>query len=251
LERLSRQETHDLLAAMFGEEITPDFLDGIFRQTEGNPFFIEEVCKALIEAGQPSFREGRWHRPAMAEMKIPQTVYSAIRARLQKLPDFTQEVLHMAAILGSDFDFETLKYACDLDEETLISALEGAERAQLIAEAPPGQMAPLRFNFVHVLIPTTMRESTIHVRRRRLKPFIPKILKCLRISTPKRERWNAPGNFMCAQVIGPEWRPPEKPLVFIEQHWTGGKVMQTRPGVQRYWLALVIVCGSLMISKTA
>jgi predicted ATPase/DNA-binding CsgD family transcriptional regulator len=168
LERLSRQETHSLLAAMFGEEITPDFLDGIFRQTEGNPFFIEEVCKALVEAGQLSFRDGRWHRPAMAEMKIPQTVHSAIQARLQKLPDSTQEALRMAAILGSDFDFETLKHACDLDEETLISALEWAERAQLIAEAPPGKAAKFKFNFVHVLIPTTMRESIIHVRRRRL-----------------------------------------------------------------------------------
>jgi DNA-binding CsgD family transcriptional regulator len=168
LERLSRQETQDLLAAMFGEEITPEFLDGIFRQTEGNPFFIEEVCKALVEAGQLSFREGRWHRPAMAEMRIPQTVHSAIRARLQKLPDSTQDALRMAAILGSDFDFETLKQACDLDEETLISALEGAARAQLITEAPPDQVEALRFNFVHVLIPTTIRESIIHVRRRRL-----------------------------------------------------------------------------------
>jgi DNA-binding CsgD family transcriptional regulator len=168
LERLSRQETHDLLAAMFGEEITPEFLDGIFHQTDGNPFFIEEVCKALVEAGQLSFMDGRWHRPAMAEVKIPQTVHSAIQARLQKLPDSTQDVLRIAAILGSDFDFETLKHACDLDEEMLISALERATRAQLIAEAPSGKAGTSRFNFVHVLIPTTIRESIIHVRRRRL-----------------------------------------------------------------------------------
>jgi DNA-binding CsgD family transcriptional regulator len=168
LERLSRQETHDLLVTMFGEEITAEFLESIFRQTEGNPFFIEEVCKALVEAGQISFRDGRWHRPAMAEMKIPQTVRSAIRARLQKLPDSTQDALRIAAILGRDFDFETLKQACDLDEETLIRALERAARAHLITEAQPGQAGALRFSFVHVLIPTTMRESIIHVRRRRL-----------------------------------------------------------------------------------
>jgi DNA-binding CsgD family transcriptional regulator len=168
LERLSREETHDLLAAMFGEKITPDFLDGIFLQTEGNPFFIEEVCKGLIEASQISFQDGRWHRPDMAEMKIPQTVHSAIQARLQKLPTHAQEVLLMGAILGSDFDFETLKHACDLDEETLVSVLEKAEHAQLIAEAQPCQAAVLRFNFVHGLIPTTMREGMIHIRRRRL-----------------------------------------------------------------------------------
>ena len=68
----------------------------------------------------------------MAETKIPQTVHSAIQARLQKLwPAPAQEVLQMGAILGSDFDFETLKHACDLDEETLVGALEKAERAQL------------------------------------------------------------------------------------------------------------------------
>jgi tetratricopeptide (TPR) repeat protein len=168
LERFTRDETGDLLAAMFGEEITPEFLDGIFRQTEGNPFFMEEVCKALVEAGQLSFREGRWHRPAMAEMRIPQTVHSAIRARLQKLSVSTQEALHMAAILRSDFDFETLQHACDLDEEALINSLESAVRAQLIAEAQPVQAAKFKFSFVHVLIPTTIRESIIHVRRRRL-----------------------------------------------------------------------------------
>jgi tetratricopeptide (TPR) repeat protein len=168
LERLSRQETQNLLAVMFDEEITPDFLDGIFHQTEGNPFFIEEVCKALVEAGQLSFREGRWHRPAMAEMKIPQTVHSAIRARVLKLPDSTQEALRMAAILGSDFDFETLQHACDLDEEALINSLEIAVRARLIIEAQPVQAAKFKFSFVHVLIPTTIRESIIHVRRRRL-----------------------------------------------------------------------------------
>ncbi len=168
LERLSHQETHDLLAVMFGEEITADFLDGIFRQTEGNPFFIEEVCKGLVEAGQISFREGRWHHPAMAEMRIPQTVHSAIRARLQKLPDSTQEALRMAAILGSDFDFETLQHACDLDEDTLINSLESAVRAQLIVEAQLVQAAKFKFSFVHALIPTAIRESIIHVRRRRL-----------------------------------------------------------------------------------
>ena len=74
----------------------------------------------------------------------------------------------MASILGSDFDFETLKHACDLDEETLIGALEKAEHVQLITEMPPSQTAISRFSFVHVLIPTTLRQSTIHIRRRQL-----------------------------------------------------------------------------------
>ncbi len=168
LNRLNRSETGDLLAAIFAEEIDPDFLDGIFHQTEGNPFFIEEVCKGLVEAGQLFYRDGHWQRPAMAEISIPQTVREAILARVQKLPASTQEVLLMAAILGSDFDFETLKHACAFDDETLIDALEHAARAQLITELKAGQAGALKFSFVHVLIPTSLRESVIHVRRRLL-----------------------------------------------------------------------------------
>ena len=153
---------------MFSEEITTDFLDSIFRQTEGNPFFIEEVCKTLIEAGQLSFQDGHWRRSEMVEIKIPQTVRAAIQARIQKFPRPTQEALGMASILGREFDYETLKFACDLDEENLINALENAESAQLIVESQPGQPATSNFSFVHVLIPTTLRESIIHIRRRRL-----------------------------------------------------------------------------------
>ncbi|MGD0006671.1 MAG: tetratricopeptide repeat protein [Anaerolineaceae bacterium] len=164
LDRLNRQETNDLLAAMFSEEITSDFLDSIFRQTEGNPFFIEEVCKTLIDTGQLFFQDGRWHRPEMVEIKIPQTVRATILARVQKLPRPTQEALGMASILGREFEYETLKLACDLDEETLINALENAERAQLIVEAQPGQPVTSRFSFAHVLIPSTLRESVIYLR---------------------------------------------------------------------------------------
>lgn len=168
LERLTREETRALLAGMFAEEITPDFLDGIYRQTEGNPFFIEEVCKGLIEEGQLSFSGGKWRRPAMAAIKIPLTIRAAIQARLQKLPAATQDVLRMASIFGHDFEFDTFARAIDLGEETLIDALETAARAQLITEVQPGGAGRVRFSFVHGLIPTTLRESIIHVRRRRL-----------------------------------------------------------------------------------
>ena len=168
LASLSRDETQNLLTSILAGEVTADFLDLIFRQTEGNPFFIEEVCKALIEAGQLSFQDGRWNYPAIAEIKIPQTVRAAIQARLQKLPVSSQDVLRMAAILGGEFDFETLKRAVSLDEEDLITALESAVRAQLITEVQTGKPGEPRFGFVHVLIPTTLRESIIHVRRQQL-----------------------------------------------------------------------------------
>jgi tetratricopeptide (TPR) repeat protein len=166
LPRLSREATGDLLAALLDEEITPDFLDGIYRETEGNPFFIEEVCKALVESGELYFAAGRWHRPSVEELGIPQSLRVAIQSRVGKLPTDTQETLRLAAILGREFDFVTLMEASELDEDRLLNALEQAERAQLIEEISSARGGT--FSFVHALIPTTIADGLSGLRRRRI-----------------------------------------------------------------------------------
>jgi tetratricopeptide (TPR) repeat protein len=166
LARLNREETGALLAAIFEEEITPEFLAGIYRETEGNPFFIEEVCKALVEEGKLYFENGRWHRPGMDELEIPQSVRVAIQTRVATLPEPYQETLRLAAVLGREFDYDTLAKASELDENTLIEALEAAEHAQLIEEI--GSNGNVTFSFLHALIPATLEESVHTLRRRKL-----------------------------------------------------------------------------------
>jgi tetratricopeptide (TPR) repeat protein len=167
LGRLGREGTGEMLAALFDEEITPEFLDGIYTETEGNPFFIEEVCKALVESGELYYADGRWHRPVlMEELEIPQSVRVAIQSRVGKLPEAAQGTLQLAAVLGREFDFHTLLEAGDLVEDGVISALESAERAQLIEELKEAD--GVVFTFAHALIPGTLYESLSTLRRRRL-----------------------------------------------------------------------------------
>jgi ABC-type oligopeptide transport system substrate-binding subunit len=167
LPRLGREETGELLAVLFAEEITPELLDGIYRETEGNPFFIEEVCKALVESGRVYHQDGRWHRPeSVAELGIPQSVRVAIQSRVSKLPDDSQETLQLAAVLGREFDFDTLAQASELDEDTLLDTLESAERAQLIEEVSAESGGT--FAFLHRLIPSTLVEGLRTLQRRRL-----------------------------------------------------------------------------------
>ena len=61
-------------------------MNSIYSQTEGNPFFVEEVAKALVEEGDLDYRDGRWERRGEAELDIPQSVRLAIRARVGRLP---------------------------------------------------------------------------------------------------------------------------------------------------------------------
>jgi tetratricopeptide (TPR) repeat protein len=179
LSRLGQEGTRDMLAALFAEEIMPDlvrpeFLAGIYTETEGNPFFVEEVCKALVESGQVYFVDGAWGRLDMEELEIPQSVRVAIQSRVGKMPPECQEILHLAAVLGREFAFETLLAASDpspgsgqgAGEEDLIDALECAGRAQLVEEVRAGW--DVVFAFTHALIPATLYDGVSTLRRRRL-----------------------------------------------------------------------------------
>jgi tetratricopeptide (TPR) repeat protein len=114
----------------------------------------------------------------MAEMEIPQSVRVAIQARVGKLPEPAQDALRLAAILGREFDFETLLRAGDQNEEALIEALEAAARAQLVEEVK-GKGGEV-YAFAHVLIPTTLREGVSGRRRKRLHQHAASAIEALR-----------------------------------------------------------------------
>ena len=167
LPRLNREQTHDLLSAILktGGEITPEFLESIYRETEGNPFYIEEVCKALIDEGILFYAGGYWRRSDIQRIVIPKTVRAAILSRVAKLSPPLQEMLRLAAVLGHEFDIATLKGMSAWDEVTLESMLESARQAQFIQEVSRG--GTLGFTFAHALIPYTLRESLsgLHLQR--------------------------------------------------------------------------------------
>lgn len=164
--RLGLDETRTLLASMFAEEITDDFLEGIYKETEGNPFFVEEICKALLESGRLYYQEGQWHRPSIQELRIPQGIRVAIEERVGKLPHECREVLNMAAIFGQRFYYDALQLASNMDDELVLLALEQAEDAQLIQGSSDNY--GVSFTFVHALIPSSLAENLNILRRQRM-----------------------------------------------------------------------------------
>lgn len=180
LARLSREQTQGLLATLLETDvgITAEFLDSIYRETEGNPFFTEEVCKALIEEGKLYYAGGYWRRSDIESIIIPQSVRAAILSRVEKLPAAVQDMLRMAAVLGREFDFLTLQAMGDWGEEGLVAELEHAKRVQLLTEVE--QAGHIRFTFVHALIPFTLRESLSGLRRQRLHRRAAIVIECQR-----------------------------------------------------------------------
>jgi ABC-type oligopeptide transport system substrate-binding subunit len=82
------------------------------------------------------------------------------------LSEGSQKVLQQAAVIGREFEYETLRTAAKLDEDTLLESLEDAERAQLIEDI--SEQDQEHFAFVHAMIPTTLVESARILERRRL-----------------------------------------------------------------------------------
>ena len=164
LRRFDATETSAQLGALLGENVSAEFGEAVFRETEGNPFFVEEVLKALIEQGSVRRESGRWKRCDVGELVIPQSVKEAIGNRLDRVTDGSNEVLRTAAVLGKTFSFEDLIAAAgSTSEEQLLDALDEAVRAQLIAVAGKDS-----FIFTHDKIREVLYEELNPIRRRRL-----------------------------------------------------------------------------------
>jgi tetratricopeptide (TPR) repeat protein len=164
LRRFDRSETSAQLGALLGENVSGEFVDAVQRETEGNPFFVEEVLKALIEKGSVRRQSGRWQRCDLAELVIPQSVKEAIGSRLDRVSQDCNEMLRAAAVLGKTFTFEELEAtASGQKEDVLLDALDEAVGAQLIS-ADSNES----FTFTHDKIREVLYEELNPIRRRRL-----------------------------------------------------------------------------------
>jgi tetratricopeptide (TPR) repeat protein len=163
LRRFNEVETGDQLDALLGEHVSGEFAKAVHRETEGNPFFVEEVLKALIESGSVHRESGRWKRCEMTDLLIPQSVKEAIGNRLDRVSEQCNEVLRVCAVLGKVFTFDELAAATEQNEDALLDALDEAVGTQLIAAVSNDS-----FSFTHDKIREVLYEEINPIRRRRL-----------------------------------------------------------------------------------
>ncbi len=138
----------------------------LFDETEGNPFFVEETLRHLAESGAIRQEDGRWMADAnAADFTIPEGIREVVTRRLARLPDAARRVLSVAAVMGADFELRPLAAVVDLDETTVLDALDAGVAAQVIIEAPG---AVDRYVFAHTLIRRTLHDDMSTTRRVRL-----------------------------------------------------------------------------------
>jgi DNA-binding CsgD family transcriptional regulator len=143
LRRFDATETAAMIRATFDLPRSPqaDFLKAMHVLTDGNPFFIEEVLKSFVAAGEIFELGGQWGRKPLSQMRVPRTVQAAVRGRVNQLDAEAQRLLDVAAVAGQRWDFAVLQCLTGHDEATLIRHVKAMIAAQLVVEESPDAFA--------------------------------------------------------------------------------------------------------------
>jgi tetratricopeptide (TPR) repeat protein len=179
LRRLSESGVHQMLAAISGSPPPSGLAKTVFRETEGNPFFVEEVYQHLAEEGKLFDESGAWKADLRVDaIEVPEGVRLVIGRRLDRLGEQARKVLTAAAVIGRTFPLDLLAPIVDVPEDDVLDAVEEAERSQLVA-ADTSLRTP-RYGFVHELIRTTLIGGLSLPRRQRLHLKIADAIERLR-----------------------------------------------------------------------
>lgn len=138
----------------------------VYRETDGNPFFVGEVLRHLAETGAIyQDVEGRWRAPAdLGSVSLPDSVRHVIGARAAGLGGPALEVLSLAAVIGRDFDLGVLGRVSGQPEDELLGVLEAAASRALVREVAD---RPGRYSFSHALVRHTLYQDLGATRRAR------------------------------------------------------------------------------------
>ena len=162
--RLEEPGTAELIGTTLGERNLSGQLVGlIYQRTEGNPFFVQQLLRFLVERGDVYQEEGHWSQRELEKVEVPESVRSVIGQRLARLRETTQEILQDASVLGQTFGFEALSQLGGRKEEEVEAALEEARSTGLVREAGTDTYA-----FDHALTQQALYTELPGRRKRRL-----------------------------------------------------------------------------------
>jgi class 3 adenylate cyclase/tetratricopeptide (TPR) repeat protein len=166
---LGDAEVVALMEAMAGytlDEAGTNLAHAVYLETDGNPFFVNEVLRHLAEIGAIYQDEtGRWTaKDSFGRITLPDSVREVIGARVGRLGPDAGRVLALASVIGRDFDLDLLARSSKISEDDLLDILEAAAAAALVHE--PAESSG-HYNFTHALIQHTISEEMGPNRRAR------------------------------------------------------------------------------------
>jgi len=154
-------------ANALGATVDPALSRLLASQSEGNPFFAEELLWGWLETGIITHDEEGVRLGEPVEAMLPSSIVSAVRQRVSRLAPQVITLLHTAAIIGRTFDIALLAEVAGQDREAVEERLQQAEQARLIRPEQSGA-----FTFSHDMIRACLYDEVNSSRRTRLHTLI-------------------------------------------------------------------------------
>jgi class 3 adenylate cyclase/tetratricopeptide (TPR) repeat protein len=172
LDPLPPASAEALLQALLGDDSSLAPLNRLLiKRTEGNPFFLEESVRTLVETGVLVGERGAY-RPLqpLDRLQVPATVQAVLAARIDRLPPEEKRLLQTASVIGTEVPFTLLQAIGELSEEELRRGLGHLQAAEFLYET--SLFPNLEYTFKHALTHEVAYGSLLQERRRALHAHI-------------------------------------------------------------------------------
>ena len=167
LRGLNQDEVRRLIDSLAGQEVDWAIAEMVHQQTEGNPLFVQEVVRYLLEEGLLAGDGGGAPSRTSISTSIPEGLRDVIGKRLSRLSRECNDLMRVAAVIGREFSLDVLEPVAALAEDALYRSLEDAAAAGLIEERTSVRTR-VSYRFAHAFFRQTLYEETIAPRRVRL-----------------------------------------------------------------------------------
>jgi class 3 adenylate cyclase/tetratricopeptide (TPR) repeat protein len=176
LNRLSRREGTTLVGRVLGNQaIADDLVAEIVERTDGVPLFVEELTKAVLEAGAPEDRMRVVSGAPLPLPAVPATLHASLMARLDRLGTAAKEIAQIGAVIGREFGYELLAPVANRSDAELQAALDRLSDAGLVFRRGLPPKASLLFK--HALVRDAAYGSLLRGQRQQLHARIAAILE--------------------------------------------------------------------------
>jgi serine/threonine protein kinase/tetratricopeptide (TPR) repeat protein len=181
LGNLDKESTRLLISNYLGNrpgDISDEFLNFIYAKTYGNPLFLEETLKYLIDRKQIYQKEdGTWDRDSLSTIKIPSSLKSIVRSKIEGLDEESLNLLKIASVIGQDFDYGILlKLSGMNDEDRFMSILEGLIDRRFLAERK-GSIGTITLYFTDPQVREILYGDVSMMRRKKLHEKVGEVIE--------------------------------------------------------------------------
>lgn len=180
LEPLSLTVTTELIATIFGEMNAPgrtEFVGVLYGWTRGNPLFIREVLRSLVDSGTLHQRGGVWHGWNVNAISLPSTLHELLHSRIATVSDAARNVMTSAAVAGARITHDLLRTVNRYDDETLLSALDELRNRAILADTD--ERGGATYEFTHPALRDVVLADAGVVRRKRIHGAVARSLQTL------------------------------------------------------------------------